>query len=733
MALLPEGLTAPLGRHWPMTVLTAVGLVLRVLTWLAYQPALLYIDSFRYLDNLSLRPDQLAPIGYDLVLVPLLRLGGLHLVTAVQHVVGLSLGVALYALALRLGVGRWAAAVAAAPVLLDGYQLQIEQTVMAEVWFQALLVGMVWLLLGRERVGWAQAGAAGLVVGATVLVRVIGITLALPLAWYLLTAGGTWRGPSGWRRVLSRTAAGGLGLLLVVGGYAAYFTAVTGQVGLTIASGNVLYGRAATVADCSRLALTPTLRQLCPTEPLGQRLGVDAYAHLQGVPGRFPALPPGLTAQQAMQQFGVAVLRAQPWDVARGVLKDFAKGFAWSKTTSKGDVPVDRWQFQESYPVFESTDPVALTRKYDGMAPTVQPGLAHFLRRYQLGVGYTPGTLLALAGLLALIGSARSQARQRVAALFVVASATTLLLGAAAFEFSWRYQLPGLVLLPLAGAVGWSALTSPARPRLAAFPDETDRIALRTFHERYGRPQLATVVIVVAAYNEEANLAQVLRAVPPTCSGLPIDVLVVVDGATDRTATIAGEHGCYVCEGSRNRGQGAALRLGYQLATELGGRYVVTTDADGQYDMDELPMLLHPIVAGTADFASGSRRLGQEESDSWVRWLGVRFFATLASVLTGQRFTDTSFGFRAMRVQLLREVTLHEPQYQSAELLLAMRARGARMVEVPMTMRRRASGRSKKGHSLVYGFHYARVMTGTWWRERARRQRSGAALGGRTG
>ncbi len=263
--------------------------------------------------------------------------------------------------------------------------------------------------------------------------------------------------------------------------------------------------------------------------------------------------------------------------------------------------------------------------------------------------------------------------------------------------------------------------------RLAPFPDDVDADAVREFHARCSHPELAPVVVVIAAYNEESSLGPVLADMPKECCDLPVDVLVVVDGATDDTARVAVESGVYSCVAARNRGQGAALRLGYRLAAECGASYVVTTDADGQYDSDEMESLLRPLLDDRADFVTGSRRLGREEAADRVRWLGVRVFALLASVLTLRKITDTSFGFRGMRAELARTVTLTEPQYQSSELLLGVLVRGARVLEVPMTMRLRDAGVTKKGRSLVYGRNYARVMLGTWVREYvlAGRQRAG--------
>lgn len=256
------------------------------------------------------------------------------------------------------------------------------------------------------------------------------------------------------------------------------------------------------------------------------------------------------------------------------------------------------------------------------------------------------------------------------------------------------------------------------------FPDEVDRAALDEYAERYGGGRLAPVVVLIAAYNEEDALGDVLEGMPQRSCGLDVDPLVVVDGATDATADVALRHGAQTCIAPANRGQGAALRLGYRLAAERGARYVVTTDADGQYDLAELPKLLRPLIADEADFVSGSRRLGRSEATDPVRRAGTYVFAWMVSAMTRQRITDTSFGFRAMRVDVPNAVELEQRQYQSSELLVGVLARGYRVLEQPMTMLARTAGYSKKGNNIFYGYRYCRVVIGTWLRER--RARTGA-------
>lgn len=254
-----------------------------------------------------------------------------------------------------------------------------------------------------------------------------------------------------------------------------------------------------------------------------------------------------------------------------------------------------------------------------------------------------------------------------------------------------------------------------------------DAAAVEAFASQYGAraTALPPLAIVIAAYNEEGAIGPVLEALPPVISGLDVAKIVVSDGSGDATVKEADAAGALVCDVPVNRGQGAALRLGYRLAREGKAKYIVTTDADGQYNPAEIPALLAPILGGKADFVSGSRTQGSEETKDPVRKLGVRVFALTISMLTGQRITDPSFGLRAMRAEVTGAVNLQQPQYQASELLIAVLAHGYRVAEVPATIHKRKVGQSKKGHNALYGLYFARVIAGTWWRER-RRTRAGS-------
>ena len=238
------------------------------------------------------------------------------------------------------------------------------------------------------------------------------------------------------------------------------------------------------------------------------------------------------------------------------------------------------------------------------------------------------------------------------------------------------------------------------------------------FGRRHPDVQLAPVTVVIASYLEADNIGDVLKAVPAEVHGMGVSALVVVDGGDDGTEDLVADHGALCAVLPVNMGQGVALRLAYELAVAHGARYVVTLDADGQNDPAELADVLAPIVEGRADFVIGSRRLGVDETTDAVRRVGVVFFASVINLLTGQRLTDTSNGFRAMRVDVLSDVRLEQDQYQTAELVISAASRGWRLAEVPVVWHRRSSGESKKGHNVFFALQYARVIARTWLRDR---------------
>jgi hypothetical protein len=458
--------------HWPFALLLAGGLTLRVLAQVACRPALLYIDSAKYLVGSA----GTAPEGYQALLRLLDPVGGLALVAAVQHAFGLAMAVALYALLILRGAPRWAATLAAAPVLLDAYQLQLEQTIMPDVLFETMIAAGLVLLLWPRRAASADAwliAAGSLILGAAATVREIGVTLLVPVLIFALI-----RSPC-WRRRTARTALAAGCFALPVLGYMTGAYYVSGDFGLGSNGPGPEYGRAAAAADCATLAVPADERALCPSPAEVRALGgIDGLLHNPRSPGHAVPVPPGLTRGQLLDRFSLAVFGQQPLRVAASVARDSVRLFALTRDGDPQITSIARWQFQVFYPVYPHRYTLAaftrLARGHGsgGDLVAVEPAAA-LLRGYQLGGGYTPGPLYA-AGLAAgLLGALSGLVRRRTlaaadtglatACLLVTLAAAVLLLSSDAFEFSWRYQLPAVVMLPLAGAIGLTAVTARIR------------------------------------------------------------------------------------------------------------------------------------------------------------------------------------------------------------------------------------------------------------------------------
>ncbi|HEX8098666.1 MAG TPA: glycosyltransferase [Actinomycetota bacterium] len=228
-------------------------------------------------------------------------------------------------------------------------------------------------------------------------------------------------------------------------------------------------------------------------------------------------------------------------------------------------------------------------------------------------------------------------------------------------------------------------------------------------------PRGDRIVVTMPAHNEQDNVGEVIRAMPKEVEGIPVVTLVVDDASEDGTSVAAQRAGGMVVRLPIRRGQGSALRVGYEMATRLGAVAVASLDADGQHIPDELPLVVTPVLKGEADMVVGSRVLGQFEKESTVRHLGIFVLSGMVSLLHGVRVTDVSSGFRGIKADVLRRFVLEQDQYSSEVLVEALRHR-IRIKEVPITVRARASGVSKKPTSLKYGWNFTKVMVQTWLR-----------------
>jgi glycosyltransferase involved in cell wall biosynthesis len=189
--------------------------------------------------------------------------------------------------------------------------------------------------------------------------------------------------------------------------------------------------------------------------------------------------------------------------------------------------------------------------------------------------------------------------------------------------------------------------------------------------------------VICAAYNEAPALGRVVTELKDA----GYNVVVVDDGSTDGTGRIAAAAGAEVVVHPINLGQGAALQTGIDYALAQDADILVTFDADGQHRVSDIPRLMEALIRERADFALGSRFLGQTYNLPALRRWVLRAATVFTRWTTGLRLTDSHNGLRALSRQGAAAIRLHQNRMAHASEILAEIARsGLPYVEVPVTI-----------------------------------------------
>lgn len=452
------------GSERPFVVAFAAAAVLRILVLVAFPPAFLMSDGPTYLgfvDHLVASGDR--PVGYGVFLRVLSwATRSLELVSTSQLVLGLLTGLIGYVLLRRWGVSPWVATLAALPVLFDPLQLMLEHAVLSDVLFGFLLMLAAAVLAWWRRPRLWTTAAAGTLFGAATLVRIVGEPTVAVSVLFLLLAATTWRAR------LVHSALVVVTFLLPLTAYAAWYHHENGVFAITDASGRALYMRTTSFVDCSRLTLPSYEQTLCPGEPLGDRFDPTWYGWHDPNTVHKLHLPPGVSQQQAMRDFAIRAIKAQPLDYLRVVARDavlpftsmqrdnryeYSTAVKWDFSTYLHYVPTRRW----TEPAFAA---------HGGVMPLARHPLADRLADYGRWI-HVPGPLLLALLVLAVAGLVvrREEARSvRPLAVLLLALPLVLILAPdATAEFVWRYQLPLVTMLPLSAALGWTRLRGPRR------------------------------------------------------------------------------------------------------------------------------------------------------------------------------------------------------------------------------------------------------------------------------
>ncbi len=202
---------------------------------------------------------------------------------------------------------------------------------------------------------------------------------------------------------------------------------------------------------------------------------------------------------------------------------------------------------------------------------------------------------------------------------------------------------------------------------------------------------------MIPCLNEEQTVASVINRIPRRLRGFgDVTVLVIDDGSSDATSNVAAHAGAeVVIRHSTNLGLGKTFGDGLKTALMMGAEVIVNIDADGQYEPEEIPLLLDPIRQGEADIVLGNRQIDQLSHMSRGRRWGNHIASWVTRHLSGLDVQDCQTGFRALTRRAALRLALQGGYTYTQEMIVQAAFRGLVVAEVPITFRRRESGDSR--------------------------------------
>jgi hypothetical protein len=474
-----DGIRSLAGRTWSghrLFIIVAIpAVLLRVDAELGYRWQAWFNDSFEYLQNtVHFTLDPTRASGYSIWLKILQPFHSYAVITILQHLMGLAVATLVYALARhRFGARPWLATLAAVPVLYDGFEIQLEHLIMADIPLLFLLV------LATTMVLWNPAGPslrtcalAGLLLGLADCIRAVGLPLLAVFAVYMIIRRISWR----------KVAATVVVCMLPVVAYAGVFDLEHGQLAMSDATGVFLYSRVMTFAECPKMNVPTDELWLCTVVPPAQRPIAQAYIWTtpspldRYAPNKFAAAP-----NQLAENFAIRAIEAQPLDYAKAVASDTWRSFGWNRVVfpnpatydeylfGRHSLPIPSWDNDPSLGAYHSF--AAAYIKGNPLTDVVAP-FSTVMRVYQQHV-YLPGTVYGLILLVGLAGLVLAWRRLGGEALLPwTISLALIVIPAATAEFDYRYVLPAVPFACLAAVMAFSPDTEGGRwlRRLAGRP-----------------------------------------------------------------------------------------------------------------------------------------------------------------------------------------------------------------------------------------------------------------------
>lgn len=204
------------------------------------------------------------------------------------------------------------------------------------------------------------------------------------------------------------------------------------------------------------------------------------------------------------------------------------------------------------------------------------------------------------------------------------------------------------------------------------------------------------LVVTIPAFNEEKSVVDVIESIPKKIKGISrIEVVVVDDGSTDKTALTAKKSGAVVYRHKRNVGLARTFKDALFYALQRNADIIVNTDADNQYDQRQISRLIEPILEGRADMVTGDRQVKTLSHMKWQKKYGNRLGSAFIRFMTGMSINDASSGFRAHTRECAQTLSIISDHTYTHETLIDAYYKGLAVAEVPITFKKRPHGQSR--------------------------------------
>lgn len=471
MEQMPErrGWRQFLRTHRLICCVLVAAVAVRVVVLIAYPPAFWFPDSIPYVQSaISVLPFFFRPGGYSVMLLALEPLHSVQLVTIVQDLMGLAIGVEVYALLRRWRVPAWGATLAAIPALLSVYQIQLEHFVLSDTLFGLVTMSIVVLIQWRSRPDLWLCAAVGGLVGFDALVRSQGTFLLIPFFLYLLVR------RLGFRRLAASALVMGIAFATPVVVYAWWFEKTNHVFELTTSTGAVLYAKVADFANCSVIKPPADERWLCISTPVSQRPDLSWYLFLTTAPydpppGRYVQESPLYTGpvydfspkgSHLEENFALRAVEAQPVDYLKVVWRSFVQTFLPRGLTNGTSVyymfPAHVPESVRHLAIRSDADPSAAVDYNGGSDPSthVNQPFASLSRFYQAHFALPP-PLLGVIVVAGLAGIGLGWRRRGGSALLPWLTGFVLIVTpVATADFDSRYVVPAVPLFCVAATIG---------------------------------------------------------------------------------------------------------------------------------------------------------------------------------------------------------------------------------------------------------------------------------------